>query len=170
MGRHRIPNWFKEASGQGKLLREGHTVEESTPVPRDAAPWTAAISADEHSTEDDRRTGHAWTDGSFRKSAGLEWVVIQDDLGAGLIISQSSQTFPGMQAAFDAEITAIEEVLNGTTGRTALSVTWSFTQTPPARSLEPVTPVPGQTNARLKASAPSFQLLNGRGGHQRFNE
>jgi hypothetical protein len=68
-------------------------------------PWAVVSITGDHS-----QTGHAWTDVSFYKPAGLGWVVTQDDLGAA-IIDQSSKTLPGKQVAFDAEITAIKEVL-----------------------------------------------------------
>jgi hypothetical protein len=53
-----------------------------------------------------RRTVHAWTDGSYQKSAGLGWVITEDDQGGGSIIDQGSKTLTGKQVAFDAEITA----------------------------------------------------------------
>jgi ribonuclease HI len=42
---------------------------------------------------------------------GLGWIIISDDQGAGPAIDQGSKTLKGKQVAFDAEITAIEEVL-----------------------------------------------------------
>jgi ribonuclease HI len=62
-------------------------------------------------TTGNRPTGHAWTDGSFRKSAGLGWVITSDDQGAGPVINQGSKTLKGKQVAFDAEVIAIEEAL-----------------------------------------------------------
>jgi hypothetical protein len=50
---------------------------------------------------------HVWTDGSFRVSAGLRWVVTADDTGAGEIIAQGSKSLGTRQTAFDAEIRAI---------------------------------------------------------------
>jgi ribonuclease HI len=53
-------------------------------------------------------TYHAWTDGSFRKSAGLGWIITEDDMGKGPIIAQGSRSLGDKQTAFDAELTAIE--------------------------------------------------------------
>jgi hypothetical protein len=38
-------------------------------------------------------------------------VITEDDQGASTAIAQSSKTLPGRKVAFDAEITAIEEIL-----------------------------------------------------------
>jgi hypothetical protein len=92
---------YKAASGQGNLFREGHEVEEFSPAPRDSWLWISPAGP----------AVHAWTDGSFRKSAGLGRVIIEDDQGAGTVIAQGSKTLPGRQVAFDAEITVIEEAL-----------------------------------------------------------
>jgi ribonuclease HI len=54
---------------------------------------------------------HTWTDGLFRKSAGLGWVITRDDIGAGPTIAQGAKTLGTRQTAFDAEIAAIKEVL-----------------------------------------------------------
>jgi hypothetical protein len=54
---------------------------------------------------------HPWTEGSFRKTAGLGWIITEDNQGAGPVIDQGSKTLPGKQVAFDAEITVIEEAL-----------------------------------------------------------
>jgi hypothetical protein len=74
--RHRIANWFKEASGRGQLLGEGRMVGTSAPAPRIPVPCIVGLPAI------DRRTGHALTDGSFHKSAGLGWAITDDDRGA----------------------------------------------------------------------------------------
>jgi ribonuclease HI len=59
----------------------------------------------------DRLTGYAWTDGSFRKSTGLGWVITSDNQGAGPVIDQGSKTLKGKRVAFGTEIIAIEEAL-----------------------------------------------------------
>jgi hypothetical protein len=69
-------------------------VEKSAPAPRTTV-------------SPNRSTDHAWTDGSFRKSADLGWVTTDDDQGAGPVLAQGSRTLRGKQVAFDAEITAI---------------------------------------------------------------
>jgi ribonuclease HI len=51
---------------------------------------------------------NAWTDGSFRKSAGMGWVVTRDPTGEGEAIAQDSKSLGPMQTAFDAEVVAIE--------------------------------------------------------------
>jgi ribonuclease HI len=56
-------------------------------------------------------TLHAWTDGSFRVSAGMVWVIIEDEMGADNIIAQGSRSLGTRQTAFDTEITAIEDAL-----------------------------------------------------------
>jgi hypothetical protein len=50
---------------------------------------------------------HAWTDGSYRLSAGLGWTATEDDNGNGPVIAQGSSTLRGLQVAFDAEVAAI---------------------------------------------------------------
>jgi hypothetical protein len=47
--------------------------------------------------------------GAVRKWLG--WVITEDDQGASIAIAQGSKTLPTRQVAFDAEMTAIEEVL-----------------------------------------------------------
>jgi ribonuclease HI len=103
-----ISKWFSEACGTRSewLAREGENIEKTSPLPRRPTLW-AARSPD----IPDIDTCHAWMDGSFRKSAGLGWVITGDDVGAGLTIAQGARTLGTRQTAFDAEIAAIEEVL-----------------------------------------------------------
>jgi ribonuclease HI len=54
---------------------------------------------------------HAWTDGSFRISVGLEWIITADDTRAGPAIAQGARTLGTKQTAFDAEVAAIKETL-----------------------------------------------------------
>jgi ribonuclease HI len=56
-------------------------------------------------------TCHAWTDGSFRRSAGLGWLITSYDKGAGTAVTQGARTFGDKQTAFDAEVAAIEVAL-----------------------------------------------------------
>jgi len=56
-------------------------------------------------------TCHAWTDGSFRESAGFGWVITRDDTGSDPLVAQGAKTLGGRQTAFDAEIAAIEAVV-----------------------------------------------------------
>ena len=51
-------------------------------------------------------------DGSFRKSVGFGWLVTTDDAGAGPAIAQGSRTLGNRQVAFDAEVAAIEAVVD----------------------------------------------------------
>jgi hypothetical protein len=53
-----------------------------------------------------------WTDGSFRKSAELGWVITRDDIGAGPTIAEGAKTLGTRRTAFDTAIAAIEEILN----------------------------------------------------------
>jgi hypothetical protein len=77
-------------------------VERTFPLPRRPTLWTAR---DPNIPDID--TCHAWTDGSFRKSAGLGWVITRDDIGAGPTIAQGAKTLGTRQTAFDTEIAAI---------------------------------------------------------------
>jgi ribonuclease HI len=106
--RHRTSKWFSEASGTGRerLISEGENVEKTSPLPRRPTLWTAR-SPD----IPDIDACHAWTDGSFRKSAGLGWVITGDDIGAGPTIAQGAKTLGTRQTAFDAGVAAIEDVL-----------------------------------------------------------
>jgi hypothetical protein len=51
------------------------------------------------------------TDGSFRRSAGLGWVITKDSSGAGPVVAQGVKMLGGKQTAFDAELLAIEAAL-----------------------------------------------------------
>jgi ribonuclease HI len=104
--RHRVSKWFLEASDNGRLVREGENIEKISPLPRRPTPWTTR-SPDIQNID----VCHAWTDGSFRKSAGLGWVITEDDTGAGPTITQGARTLGTKQTAFDAEVAAIEEAL-----------------------------------------------------------
>jgi hypothetical protein len=55
---------------------------------------------------------HAWTDRSFREAAGLGWIVTPDDKGEGPSITQGTHNIGGQQTAFDAELMAIEQVVD----------------------------------------------------------
>jgi ribonuclease HI len=99
---HRVSGWFRGASGEGQLLKEGQKVEQSYPRPRNRTPWAPPTSP----------VLHAWTDGSFRTSAGLGWVVTRDAEGAGDIVAQGSRSLGTRQTAFDAEVSAIKEALD----------------------------------------------------------
>jgi hypothetical protein len=65
-GRHRISEWFTEASDNGRLVREGEDIEKTPAFPRRSTPWITR-SPDIQNIDVCR----AWTGGSFRKSAGL---------------------------------------------------------------------------------------------------
>jgi hypothetical protein len=99
--RHRKSKWFSAAAN--RWIKEGQPVERSTPRYRRATPWATP--------ENPNPTCHAWTDGSFRKSAGLGWLVTEDDMGKGTIIAQGFKTLGDKQTAFDAELTAVQAVL-----------------------------------------------------------
>jgi hypothetical protein len=90
-------------SPRPQIIKEGRKVEESKPRLRHKTPWSPA-----------GRTGencHAWTDGSFRETAGLGWIITRDDKGAGPPITEGARNIGGQQTAFDAEVAAIEQVL-----------------------------------------------------------
>jgi ribonuclease HI len=101
--RHRIPRWFAEASDNNRLIKEGRQVEVSTPRVRLKIPWSKPRASP--------HICHAWTDGSYRKAAGLGWVFTKDSKGEGPIISQGARNFGGQQTAFDAEVTAVEQAV-----------------------------------------------------------
>jgi ribonuclease HI len=105
-GRHRIPKWFTEVSDNGRLVREGEDIEKTSPLPRRPTPWVTR-SPDLQNID----VCHAWTDGSFRKSVGLGWVITEDDIGVGPAIFQGAKTLGTRQTAFDAEVAAIGEAL-----------------------------------------------------------
>jgi hypothetical protein len=104
--RHRIPKWFTEASDGGHLVKVGENVEKTFPLPRRPTLWTARSP-----NIPDIDACHAWTDVSFRRSAGLGWIITGDNIGAGPTIAQGAKTLATRQTAFDAEIAAIKEVL-----------------------------------------------------------
>ena len=110
--RSRVSTWFREASRN--LLKEGQQVEKTSPMRRHRTPW--------HPPEGP--TLHAWTDGSFRKSAGVGWVISSSNDGSGEIIAWDSKSLGGMHTAFDAEVTAIQ-----------LAIYWFITNRHGARSL-----------------------------------
>jgi ribonuclease HI len=53
---------------------------------------------------------HAWTDGSFRKSAVMGWVITRDAAGGGEALAQDHKSLgpQAIQTAYDAEVSAIE--------------------------------------------------------------
>jgi ribonuclease HI len=51
---------------------------------------------------------HAWTNGSFRKSAGMGWIVTKEAMGEGEALVQDSKSLGPIQTAYDAEVSAIE--------------------------------------------------------------
>jgi hypothetical protein len=65
--RKRISTWFRGASANGRLVKEGQTLERIRPLPRDRTPRVSPAVP--------REALHAWTDRSFRKSAGMGWIV-----------------------------------------------------------------------------------------------
>jgi hypothetical protein len=58
-----------------------------------------------------RKGCHAWTDGSFRKAAGLGWLITKDNKREGPIIAEGARNLGGQQTAFDAEVAAIEQAV-----------------------------------------------------------
>jgi len=77
-------------------------VERSSPCPRLPTLWSRPA------TRHPDRTCHAWTDGSFRVTAGFGWCVTSDDLGLGPILASSFKSLGKRQTAYDAEVSAIE--------------------------------------------------------------
>ena len=98
--RKRVSIWYRGASKD--LLRERQEVEKSSPWTRDKTPWNPP--------PEGSQPLHAWTDGSFRVSAVLGWVITADETGAGDIIAQGSESLGTRQTAFDAEVAAINAV------------------------------------------------------------
>jgi len=58
-----------------------------------------------------KTTCHAWTDGSFRKTAGFGWCITHDREGHGPVIDNGSKSLGPRQTAYDAEVSAIEAVV-----------------------------------------------------------
>jgi len=56
-------------------------------------------------------TCHAWTDGSFRTTSGLGWVITVDGTGPGPPIAEGARCLSPKQTAFDAEVAVIEAAL-----------------------------------------------------------
>ena len=92
-------------------------MERLQPRPRDWTPWSPPESS---------QALHAWTDGSFRLSASLGWVITRTNGGSGEVIAQGNKSLGPQQTAFDAEVAAIETALHwfmtGRHGRHALIV------------------------------------------------
>jgi len=44
---------------------------------------------------------HVWTDGSYRQSSDLGWLITADDIGTGPAIAQGAKTLRTRQTAFD---------------------------------------------------------------------
>jgi ribonuclease HI len=101
--RRRLSPWFQGASGKGGLIIEGQQMERIRPLPRDRTPWAPPAKPED--------AIHAWTDGSFRTSAGMGWVITKDPQGRGDALAQDSKSLGPIQTAFDAEVTAIEGAL-----------------------------------------------------------
>jgi ribonuclease HI len=78
-------------------------MERIQPLPRNRTPWASPAMPQD--------AVHAWTDGSFRKSAGVGWIITKDPEGKGDALAQDSKSLGPMQTAFDAEVTAIEGAL-----------------------------------------------------------
>jgi hypothetical protein len=85
-----------------RSIVDSKQVESTVPVRRRAAPWATRTTSE---------TCHAWTDGSFEKSAGLGWVVTRDDTSAGPNIAKGPRTLGARLAAYDAGVEAIEAAL-----------------------------------------------------------
>jgi len=79
--RRRVPPWFLAATGNGNLVKEGQIVEESSPRPRLPTLWARPANLDQE------RTCHTWTDGSYRRTAGLGWCITTDEEGHNVIAS-----------------------------------------------------------------------------------
>jgi ribonuclease HI len=78
-------------------------MERIRPLPRHRTPWAAPITPED--------AIHAWIDRSFRKSAGVGWVITKDAEGKGEALASDSKSLGPIQTAFDAEVTAIEGAL-----------------------------------------------------------
>jgi len=101
--RYRIPRWF--ALTAEALVRDGQSVEKSTPRRRRPLGWHRSLDITP------TNIAHAWTDGSFRTSAGLGHVVTTSEDGSGPIVTQGNRCLGNRQTAFDAEVAAIETAL-----------------------------------------------------------
>jgi ribonuclease HI len=101
--RRRLSPWFQGASDQGRLIKEGQRMERIKPLPRYRTPWSPPVAPGS--------AIHAWTDGSYRKSAGMGWVITADAEGRGDALAYDSKSLGPIQTAFDAEVTAIEGAL-----------------------------------------------------------
>jgi ribonuclease HI len=74
-------------------------------MPRYRTPWPPPDNPND--------TLHAWTDGYFRNSFGMGWIMItRDSAGTDDALAQHRKSLRSMQTAFDAEISAIEEALD----------------------------------------------------------
>jgi hypothetical protein len=98
--RKHIFTWFRGASANGQLVKEGQTLERIRSLPRDRTSWPFSATP--------RKALHAWTDVFFRKSAGMGWIVTKDATGEGEALAQESKCLGPIQTAYDAEVSAIQ--------------------------------------------------------------
>jgi ribonuclease HI len=103
-GRRTVSGLFDEASSQGRLVKDGRTVEQCRPQRRQSLTWLPLPAPVEG-------TCYAWTDGSYRNSAGAGWLISADPEGASPALASGSKVLGAHQTSFDAEITAIELVV-----------------------------------------------------------
>jgi ribonuclease HI len=101
--RRRMSPWFRGASGNGRLVKEGQTLERIKPLLRDRTPWAPP--------EEPLEMLHARTDGSYRKSAGIGWIITSDAMGGGESLAQDFKSLGPIQTAYDAEVLAIEAAI-----------------------------------------------------------
>jgi hypothetical protein len=69
---------------------------------------------------------HAWTNGSFRESAGARWLVTRDAEGRGPALTEGMKVLGTEQTAFDAEVTAIEAVVRWMVQQVVLNPDFEF--------------------------------------------
>jgi len=75
-------------------------VESSSPCPRLPTLWSRPLLP--------KTTCHAWTGGSFRKTAGYGWCISYDEKGRGPVIDSGSKSLGNRQTVYDAKVSAIE--------------------------------------------------------------
>jgi ribonuclease HI len=88
-------------------MSAGQTIEPIVPAGRRPTPWASS----RLDTSASIGTCHEWTDGPYRKSADLGWVVMRDDIGAGPDICQAERTLGAKQTANDPDKEAIKAAL-----------------------------------------------------------
>jgi hypothetical protein len=98
------PPGVQGTSNEGKFVKDERKIEITKPRQR-------LLSSSISIPETPKYTIHAWTDGSFRESAGAGWLVTRDADGRVPALVRGMKVLGTEQTPFDAEVTAVEAVV-----------------------------------------------------------